>query len=76
MISASNGDYNSSEISTMSTIGSDKRCEDNPKLKLDEIMNYQDVESWTQAEDGDMLDGMLIMTFSFISLFGMRKKKN
>ena len=60
----------------MSTIESEKKCEDNPKLKLDEIMNYQDLESWTQAGEGDMLDGMLIMTFSFISLFGMRKKKN
>ena len=76
IISTTVGDYSSSEISTMSTIESDKKCEDNPKLKLDEIMNYQDLESWTQAGEGDMLDGMLIMTFSFISLFGMRKKKN
>ncbi len=76
MISTTNGDYSSSEVSAMSIIGSEKNCEDNPKLKLGEIMNYQDIDSWTQTGDGDMLDGMLIMTFSFISLLGMRKKRN
>ena len=76
IISTTNGDYSSSEVSAMSIIGSEKNCEDNPKLKLGEIMNYQDRDSWTQTGDGDMLDGMLIMTFSFISLLGMRKKRN
>ena len=76
IISTTNGDYSSSEVSAMSIIGSEKNCEDNPKLKLGEIMDYQDIDSWTQTGDGDMLDGMLIMTFSFISLLGMRKKRN
>lgn len=76
VISTTNGDYSSSEISTMSNIESGKNCEDNPKLILSEIMDFEDLDSWTQAGDGDMLDGMLIMAFSFISLLGIRKKKN
>jgi hypothetical protein len=76
IISTTNGDYSSSEVSAMSIIGSEKNCEDNPKLKISEIMDYQNIDSWTQTGNGDMLDGMLIMTFSFISLLGMRKKRN
>ena len=76
IISTTNGDYSSSEVSAMSIIVSEKNCEDNPKLILSEIMDYQDIDSWTQTGNGDMLDGMLIMTFSFISLLGMRKKRN
>ena len=76
IISTTNGDYSSSEVSAMSIIVSEKNCEDNQKLILSEIMDYQDIDSWTQTGNGDMLDGMLIMTFSFISLLGMRKKRN
>ena len=76
IISTTNGDYSSSEVSAMSIIVSEKNCEENPKLILSEIMDYQDIDSWTQTGNGDMLDGMLIMTFSFISLLGMRKKRN
>ena len=39
-------------------------------------MDYKNLNSWTQTGNGDMLDGMLIMTLSFISLLGLRKKKN
>jgi hypothetical protein len=74
VISTTNGDYRSSEISTMSMIESRKNCEDNPKLILSEIMDFEDLDSWTQAGEGDILDGMLIMAFSFISLLGIRKK--
>ena len=74
IISTTNGDYSSSEVSAMSIIGSEKNCEDNPKLQLGKIMDYQDIDSWTQTGNGDMLDGMLIMAFSFISLLGVRKK--
>ena len=74
IISTTNGDYSSSEVSAMSIIVSEKNCEDNPKLQLGKIMDYQDIDSWTQTGNGDMLDGMLIMAFSFISLLGMRKK--
>ena len=49
---------------------------DNPKLKLGEIMDYKNLNSWTQTGNGDMLDGMLIMTLSFISLLGLKKEKN
>ena len=76
IISTTNGDYNSSGVTTMSIIETVKKCEDNPKLKLGEITDYKNLDSWTQTGDGDMLDGMLIMTLSFISLIGLRKKKN
>ena len=76
IISTANGDYSSSGVTTMSIIETDKKCEDNPKLKLGEIMDYKNLNSWTQTGNGDMLDGMLIMTLSFISLLGLRKKKN
>ena len=76
IISTANGDYSSSGVTTMSIIETDKKCEDNPKLKLGEITDYKNLDSWTQTGDGDMLDGMLIMTLSFISLLGLRKKKN
>ena len=76
IISTVNGDYSSSGVTTMSIIETDKKCEDNPKLKLGEIMDYKNLNSWTQTGNGDMLDGMLIMTLSFISLLGLRKKKN
>ena len=76
IISTTNGDYNSSGVTTMSIIETVKKCEDNPKLKLGEITDYKNLDSWTQTGDGDMLDGMLIMTLSFISLLGLRKKKN
>ena len=76
IISTVNGDYSSSGVTTMSIIETDKKCEDNPKLKLGEITDYKNLDSWTQTGDGDMLDGMLIMTLSFISLLGLRKKKN
>ena len=76
IISTTNGDYSSSGVNTMSIIETVKKCEDNPKLKLGEITDYKNLDSWTQTGDGDMLDGMLIMTLSFISLLGLRKKKN
>ena len=76
IISTVNGDYSSSGVTTMSIIETDKKCKDNPKLKLGEIMDYKNLNSWTQTGNGDMLDGMLIMTLSFISLLGLRKKKN
>ena len=76
IISTTNGDYNSSGVTTMSIVETVKKCEDNPKLKLGEIMDYKNLNSWTQTGNGDMLDGMLIMTLSFISLLGLRKKKN
>jgi hypothetical protein len=76
IISTTNGDYSSSGVTTMSIIETVKKCEDNPKLKLVEITDYKNLDSWTQTGDGDMLDGMLIMTLSFISLLGLRKKKN
>jgi hypothetical protein len=60
----------------MSIIETDKKCEDNPKLKLGELMHYENLDSWTQTGNGDMLDGMLIMALSFISLLGLRKEKN
>ena len=75
IISTVNGDYSSSGVTTMSIIETDKKCKDNPKLKLGEIMDYKNLNSWTQTGNGDMLDGMLIMTLSFISLLGLRKKK-
>ena len=75
IISTKNGDYSSSGVTTMSIIETDKKCEDNPKLKLGEIMEYKNLDSWTQTGNGDMLDGMLIMTLSFLSLLGLRKKK-
>ena len=74
IISTTNGDYSSSGVTTMSIIETVKKCEDNPKLKLVEITDYKNLDSWTQTGDGDMLDGMLIMTLSFISLLGLRKK--
>ena len=76
IISTTNGVYSSSGVTTMSIIETVKKCEDNPKLKLGEITDYKNLDSWTQTGDGDMLDGMLIMTLSFISLLGLRKKKN
>jgi len=76
IISTASGDYSSSVVATMSIIETNKKCEDNPKLKLGEIMHYENLNSWTQTGNGDMLDGMLIMTLSFISLLGLRKKKN
>jgi hypothetical protein len=76
IISTTNGDYSSSGVTTMSIIETVKKCEDNPKLKLVDITDYKNLDSWTQTGDGDMLDGMLIMTLSFISLLGLRKKKN
>ena len=76
IISTTNGVYTSSGVTTMSIIETVKKCEDNPKLKLGEITDYKNLDSWTQTGDGDMLDGMLIMTLSFISLLGLRKKKN
>ena len=76
IISTTNGDYSSSGVTTMSIIETVKKCEDNPKLKLGEITDYKNLDSWTQTGDGDMLDGMLMMTLSFISLLGLRKKKN
>ena len=76
IISTTNGDYSSSGVTTMSIIETVKKCEDNPKLKLGEITDYKNLDSWTQTGDGDMLDGMLIITLSFISLLGLRKKKN
>jgi hypothetical protein len=76
IISTANGDYSSSVVTTMSIIETDKKCEDNPKLKLGELMHYENLDSWTQTGNGDMLDGMLIMALSFISLLGLRKEKN
>tara|TARA_B100001142_G_scaffold97835_1_gene99791 strand:+ start:710 stop:1579 length:870 start_codon:yes stop_codon:yes gene_type:complete len=76
IISTTNGDYSSSQISTMSILESSKTCEENPKLKLSKIIDYDDLDSWTEKGDGDMIDGMLIMTLSFITLLGLRKKKN
>ena len=76
IISTTNGVYSSSGVTTMSIIETVKKCEDNPKLKLGEITDYKNLDSWTQTGDGDMLDGMLIMTLSFISLLGLKKKKN
>ena len=76
IISTTNGDYSSSQISTMSILESSKTCEENPKLKLSKIIDYDDPDSWTEKGDGDMIDGMLIMILSFITLLGLRKKKN
>ena len=41
-------------------------------------MNYDDVslDAWGQTGDGEIIDGMLLMIFAFISLFGLTKKKN
>ena len=74
IILTAGGDYPSSDVNTMSIIESRKLCEDNPKLKLSEIMNYQDLDAWGPSGEGDMLDGMLVVIFSLISLFGIRKK--
>jgi len=60
----------------MSTIQTTKLCEDNPRLKLTEIGNYKNIDSWGQVGEGEIIDGMLLMIFAFISLFGMTKKKN
>tara|TARA_B100000900_G_scaffold416213_1_gene450109 strand:+ start:3311 stop:4186 length:876 start_codon:yes stop_codon:yes gene_type:complete len=76
VISTTSGDYSSSEVNTMSVIVNENECEDNPKLIISEIMDYQNPESWTQAGDGDMLDGMLITVFALTFLFGIRNKKN
>lgn len=78
IIATTNGNYVSSEINTLATIESSKLCEDNPRLKWNEIMNYDDVslDAWGQTGDGEIIDGMLLMIFAFISLFGLTKKKN
>jgi hypothetical protein len=59
----------------MGTIGSTKLCEDNPKLKLNEIMNYEDINSWGPEGEGGIIDGMLLMIFTFMSLLGLTKKR-
>jgi len=69
------GHYPDSEMKTMSTIENTKLCEDNPKLKISEIMNYEDLEAWEPAGEGEIIDGMLLMIFTFMSLFGLTKKK-
>ena len=69
------GDYDSSQITALGTLESSKLCEDNTRLKWNEIMNYEDVNSWGQAGDGEIIDGMLLMIFTFISIFGLTKKK-
>ena len=75
VIATVSGSHSSSEVSSMSTIESSKLCEDNPKLKLSEIMNYDDINSWESQGEGDIIDGMLLMLFTFIFLFGLTKKK-
>jgi len=75
IIATAGGSYESSEVNTMSTIQTTKLCEDNPRLKLTEIGNYKNVDSWGQVGEGEIIDGMLLMIFAFISLFGMTKKK-
>jgi len=78
IIATESGSYDSSESSTLGTLESSKLCEDNPRLKWNEIMNYQeldDVKAWGQTGDGEIIDGMLLMIFAFISLFGLTKKK-
>ena len=50
----------------MSTIESSKLCEDNPKLKLGEIMNYKDINSWGPEGEGEIIDGMLLMLFTLL----------
>ena len=74
IILTTEGDYTSSDVNTMSIIESGKLCEDNPKLKLSEVMNYQELDAWGPSGEGDMLDGMLVVIFSLISLFGIRKR--
>jgi len=37
-------------------------------------MNYQELDAWGPSGEGDMLDGMLVVIFSLISLFGIRKR--
>ena len=56
IISTTNGDYSSSGVTTMSIIETDKNCEDNPKLKLGDIIDYENPDSWTETGNGDMLD--------------------
>lgn len=75
ILASVNGDYDSSQITALGTLESSKLCEDNTRLKWNEIMNYEDVNSWGQAGDGEIIDGMLLMIFTFISLFGLTKKK-
>lgn len=75
VIATVSGSHSSSEVSSMSTIESSNLCEDNPKLKLSEIMNYDDINSWESQGEGDIIDGMLLMLFTFIFLFGLTKKK-
>ena len=74
IILTTEGDYTSSDVNTMSIIESGKLCEDNPKLILSEVMNYQELDAWSPSGEGDMLDGMLVVIFSLISLFGIRKR--
>ena len=74
IILTTEGDYTSSDVNTMSIIESGKLCEDNPKLILSEVMNYQELDAWGPSGEGDMLDGMLVVIFSLISLFGIRKR--
>lgn len=75
IIATLSGHYPNSEINTMGTIGSTKLCEDNPKLKLNEIMNYEDINSWGPEGEGEIIDGMLLMIFTFMSLLGLTKKR-
>ena len=75
VIATVSGSYTSSDVNTMSTLESSKLCEDNPKLKLVEIMNYEDINSWEPEGEGDIIDGMLLMLFTFVTLFGLTKKK-
>ena len=75
ILASVNGDYDSSQITALGILESSKLCEDNTRLKWNEIMNYEDVNSWGQAGDGEIIDGMLLMIFTFISLFGLTKKK-
>lgn len=75
IIATLSGHYPNSEINTMGTIESTKLCEDNPKLKLNEIMNYEDINSWGPEGEGEIIDGMLLMIFTFMSLLGLTKKR-
>ena len=75
VIATVSGSYTSSDVNTMSTLESSKLCEDNPKLKLVEIMSYEDINSWEPEGEGDIIDGMLLMLFTFVTLFGLTKKK-
>ena len=75
VIATVSGSHTSSDVNTMSTIESSKLCEDNPKLKLGEIMNYKDINSWGPEGEGEIIDGMLLMLFTFVTLFGLTKKK-